>query len=256
MFEYRITKYDPSQRNESGAYIGPSSWTCSSDIGNIFDGKVLTTEKYLRVESAYINAAIKLFEKSGLPYLRLTRVEMNEWQKEDLLALGPLYERAFEAINFTEDVIISLKDMRTVLQMIFRGFAWASLEWRNRFYVHIGWDFHMYVGTSKGEALDTTELYVDSNYPSPYSVKNLPPNILQIQRSKIGKNVIDDGYKINLPADHLERLKSIWGFSDEHPFIGYWRINPSYKDKIEKIVNQGFNFETYEYDLDTFDWHD
>lgn len=95
MFEYRITKYDQSQRNERGAYIGPIAWACYSDVGQTFDGKVLTIEECLRVESSYIDAAIKMFEESGLPYLRLTRIDAPEWQKEDMRSTGgPLYDRA------------------------------------------------------------------------------------------------------------------------------------------------------------------
>lgn len=262
MFEYRITKYDQSQRNESGAYIGPSAWTCYSDVGETFDGEVLTIEEYLRVESAYIGAAIKLFEESGLPYLRFTRMQAHEWQKEEMRTEGyPLYDPVFETIEFTEDAIVLPKHMPTVLKMIFRGFADASLEWRHKFYVHIGWDFYMYVGTNKADegtvdAVHSTGLYVERNYPSPYKAFNLPTNILHIERNKIGEEYVDDSYEINLTADYLEKLKPIWGFSDEHPFLGNWKINPHFKDKIEKAVGQVFNFEVYEYYIQTVGWHD
>ena len=262
MFEYRITKYDQSQRNEIGAYIGPSAWTCYSDVGETFDGEVLTIEECLHVESEYIGAALKLFEVSGLPYLRLTRIQMQEWQKEEILTEGyPLYDPAFETIEFTEDAIVLPKDMVTVLQMIFRGFADASLEWRDKFYVHIGWDFYMYVGTNKADestvdAIHSTGLYVERNYPSPYKAFNLPTNILHIERNKIGEENVDDSYEINLTADYLDKLKPIWGFSDEHPFLGYWKINPHFKDQIEKAVGEVFDFEVYEYYIQTVDWHD
>jgi hypothetical protein len=259
MFEYMITKYDQSQRNESGAYFGPSAWTSYSDAGETFDGKVLTIEECLRVESAYIGAAIKLFEESSLPYLRLTRIKAHEWQKEEMRTEGyPLYDPAFETIEFTEDAIVLPEDMPTVLQMIFRGFANASLEWRHKFYVHIGWDFYMYVGTLKADsgivdAIHSTGLYVDSNYSNPHQAFNLPTNILQIERSKIGEEYVDDNFEIKLSADYLEKLKPIWGFSDEHPFLGFWRIDPRFKEQIERVVGQDFEFETYEYYIQTID---
>ena len=172
-----------------------------------------------------------------------------------------MYDRAFEAIEFTEDAIVLPKDMRTVLQMVFRGFAWASLEWRDKFCVHIGDDFYMYVGTDKADggtiyATHSTDLYVESNNPSPYKAFNLPTNILHIERNKIGEEYVDDSYEINLTADYLERLKPIWGFSDEHPFLGVWRINRRFKDQVEKVVGQDFNFEAYEYYIHTVGWHD
>lgn len=151
--------------------------------------------------------------------------------------------------------------MRTVLQMIFRDFVSASLEWRDKFYIHIGWDFYMYVGTDKSDggivdALDTTGLYIDRNYPSPYKAFNLPGNILRIERNKIGEEFIDECYELNLPAEYLEKLKPMWGFSDEHPFLGDWRINRDCKDQIEKIVGQDFDFDAYEFYIQTDGWHD
>ncbi len=67
MFEYMITKYDQSQRDEFGRYIGPSSWTSYSDIGQEFDSKTLTLKECLLVEEKYIEAAVKLFHLSELP---------------------------------------------------------------------------------------------------------------------------------------------------------------------------------------------
>lgn len=262
MFEYRVTKYDQSQRDENGTYIGPSAWTCYSEAGQTFDGIVLTLEECLRIESAYITTAIKLFKESGLPYLRLTRVNAPKWQKEDLRSEGPpLYDPIFEEINFTEDAIVLLKNMPTVLQMIFRGFADASLEWRDKFYIHVGWDFYMYVGTDKAltdkdDAIQSESIYVEENYPSPYKAFNLHTNTLHIERNKIGEEFIDEYYEINLTPDYLERLKPIWGFSDEHPFLGVWKVNRQFKNEIEKIVGQSFSFGTYEYYIHTAGWHD
>lgn len=261
MFEYRITKYDQSQRDERGRYICPSAWTCYSDVGDTYDGKVLTLEECLRVESAYIATAIKMFEHSGLPFLRLTRVEAPEWQKDDLRQKGkPLYDDTFETIDFSEDAIVHLKEMPAVLQMVFRGFGYASLEWRNKFYVHVGWDFYMYVGTDKPahkeDSVRSADLYIENDFPSPHKVFNLPSNILHIERSKRGQEYIDEGFEINLTADLLEKLKPIWGFSDEHPFLGHWRINPHVKGKIEEILGQAFDFETYDYFLQTVGWDD
>jgi len=260
MFEYRITKYDQSKRNESGTYTGPNAWTSYSDVGDIFDGKELLLEECLRVESAYIETAIKLFEYSGLPYLRLTRTKVHEWEQKRIREEGyPFYDPAFELIDVTEDAIICPKDMRTILQMIFRGFVEASLEWQDKFYIHIGWDFYMYVGTNKTDevihdAIHAKGLYIDKNHPSPYFAFNLPTNILRIERNKIGEEFVDNRFEINLTADYLERLKPIWGFSDEHPFLGNWRINRNCKEQIEKVVGQTFNFDAYEYYIQTVGW--
>ena len=257
MFEYRITKYDQSQRNEGGLYIGPSAWTSYSDVGETFDGKVLTIEECFRVESEYISAATEIFKEIGLPYLRLTRLEGREWEEDDLSSRdGPLYDLAFKASDLTEDAKILPKDIPTLLQMIFRGFLYATLEWRDEFYIHIGWDFYMYVGTNKDTAVQSSELFIERDHPSPYQAYNLSNNILRIERHKIGEEAVDESFEIKLTADYLEKLKPIWGFSDEHPFLGFWKIHHNFKDQIEKIVGQEFDFDAYEYSIQTVGWDD
>jgi hypothetical protein len=44
---YRVTKYDPALRTESGAYTG-DDWTMFSQIGEAFGGVRLTRATYLR----------------------------------------------------------------------------------------------------------------------------------------------------------------------------------------------------------------
>jgi len=39
--KYRITKYNPMNRDANGAYL-LNEWTSFSDIGKTFDGKTLT----------------------------------------------------------------------------------------------------------------------------------------------------------------------------------------------------------------------
>lgn len=42
MRSWRITKYDPSNRDVNGSYTLVDEWTEVSDIGCAFEGKVLT----------------------------------------------------------------------------------------------------------------------------------------------------------------------------------------------------------------------
>ena len=64
VFEYRVTKYNPAFRESSGAYT-QDEWTSVSDIGGFFDGIILTTEDYHRVENAYVAAACSFLRESG-----------------------------------------------------------------------------------------------------------------------------------------------------------------------------------------------
>ncbi|PCJ33918.1 MAG: hypothetical protein COA93_06045 [Alphaproteobacteria bacterium] len=262
MHEYQITKYDQTQRDDAGRYVGSSKWTCYSDVGQKFDEKILTLEECLRVEALYIEAAIKLFQLSRLPYLRLTRVELYDWQKEQIRSEGaPFFEPDFDGIDFVEDAKISPENLPTILKMIFRGYGWACLEWKDKCYIHIGWDFYMYIGLleldiHRLEEISSSGLYVDANYPSPYKAFNLPTNILHIERNIIGEEGIDINYEINLSSEYLEKLKPLWGLSSEHPFLGCFQLKFEHKEMLEDIIKHQFDFNTYEYFIQTVDWID
>jgi hypothetical protein len=52
MHEYRITKYDPTLRDENGRYTR-EEWTSFSQVGG-----AVSFEEYVRVEKAYIDTAL------------------------------------------------------------------------------------------------------------------------------------------------------------------------------------------------------
>jgi len=128
MHEYRVTKYDPSLRDASGAFLG-DDWTSISDIGRSFSGVVLTREEYERVERAYIQAALAFLDEGGV---------------------GPLTVAELEAppdhsIGFTEGSQVSADQLGEVLQQILREEVWCNLESHNGF-IHFGYDYYMYIG--------------------------------------------------------------------------------------------------------------
>ncbi|MGH9828230.1 MAG: hypothetical protein ACREDR_33825, partial [Blastocatellia bacterium] len=61
MFEYRVTKYDPAKRDPEGRYLA-DDWIMYSQVGQVVGGTLLTMDEYLRIETAYINAAAKMLE--------------------------------------------------------------------------------------------------------------------------------------------------------------------------------------------------
>jgi hypothetical protein len=72
--QYRVTKFDPSRRDSSGAY--PSDdWTAISDIGKTYAGALLTEDAYLAVEAAYLKAAGAFLRESGVDTLQVRALE-------------------------------------------------------------------------------------------------------------------------------------------------------------------------------------
>ena len=128
LHQYRVTKYDPAFRDAHGAYT-KDEWTAFSDIGRLFRGLILSREEYLRVESAYIAAAMNFLAEDGASALRALSVE---------------HHRAFAQAP-AEGSLISLGDLPTVCRSVLREDFWCKLEHGGRF-VHFGYDFYMYVG--------------------------------------------------------------------------------------------------------------
>lgn len=154
MHRYRVTKYDPALRTTAGAY-GNDDWTSFRDVGRSFDGVKLSHDEYLRVESAYVDAASAFLAEDRAPELRVVGLEC-------VHRPGALVEGA----------VVARADFASVCRAVLREEFWCKLEADDRF-VHFGWDYYMYVGVmnpcdgsiSRAEALG---LFVE-DFESPYS---------------------------------------------------------------------------------------
>lgn len=153
MHEYRITKYNPENRNDQGHYLDLDEWTEFSDVG-----KSVSLSEYEAVETAYISSAIDLVSNCELSGLRIKSLE--DYQNK---------------CSFKENDIVTLESLEAVLRALLRGDFWCMLESEQAF-VHIGYDFYMYVGvqsTSEQVVSRTMNrgLYVEE-FISPYHPEN------------------------------------------------------------------------------------
>ena len=146
--EFRITKYDPANRDRDGQYL-MDDWTAFDDVK---EGKIML-EDYQHVENAYISAARAILQDSGVKSMILTDVEISDHKAS------------------TPPTTVSVMDIELVLRPLLRGEYWAKLSAPGAF-VHIGWDFYMYAGTDhvRPETLKQIEasgLFVEA-FTSPY----------------------------------------------------------------------------------------
>src|SRR4051812_10727744 len=74
MFEYRVTKYDPYNRDLNGRYTG-EEWTSWLQIGREFGAEVLTIQDYWRVEDNYVVVAVQMLSESGIHELTVCALE-------------------------------------------------------------------------------------------------------------------------------------------------------------------------------------
>jgi hypothetical protein len=158
-FQYKVTKYDPSYYGGPGGAYTKDEWTSISDIGESFDGVVLTQDEYERVESLYLEAVRIGAEASGVERLQVVGLELYDEP-------GPgLVDEQWYA--FDEAVEICRGLLRE------SGY-WCRLENDDQFYVHVGYDYYMYVGANVDlrphwAALEAAGLFIEEGYPSPYA---------------------------------------------------------------------------------------
>ena len=128
MFEFRVTKYDPAYRNAGSSYTR-NEWTSVSDIGQRFDGVVLTEPEYQRVEDAYAATAVAFLQEAGVPSL----------------AVAGLENHATVPLPFTEGSALGPTEVGWVVRRLLREEFWCRLESEGAF-IHVGYDYYMYVG--------------------------------------------------------------------------------------------------------------
>ena len=153
MIEYRITKYNPSNRVD-GIYMA-DEWTSIRDIGKVFSGTKLSRDAYLKIEQAYIDCCIELIEKAQISRLS---IEQAEYYTENL--------------HFPSS-ISSAQDIRQVITACLREQCWLKLVAKD-FIIHFGYDYYIYVGSvlpseRVAEIAERHGLFCEE-YPSPYNL--------------------------------------------------------------------------------------
>ena len=128
MKHWRVTKYNPSYRDSSGAFRR-DDWTAYDDIGRAFQGVVLTTAEYERMEDRYIRTAMHFAHEAGVS--ELTAVDVETRTPDFYLPDG---------------MPVNIHSVPSIVRAILRSQAWCKFECRQFFYLHFGYDYYMYIG--------------------------------------------------------------------------------------------------------------
>lgn len=237
MKHFRVTKFDTAKRNPDGSYMDQQEWTCLSEIGKNCGGTVLTEAAYLATETRYVNAVLRFFAASGLPHLRVTNFS-NRFASEELPENAAHYPTighpALEELNFVEDQIVTEKEIALLVRQTLRGTVNCSLESDGFFFVHFGWDYYMYIGCAADCSRARAETQADGmfveDFVSPHARPDGSEIPLSIQVTELEKDfIIVDGDKLSIVGNVLQLNSSDWrharkifGYSNEHPFFGYY----------------------------------
>ena len=151
MKEYRITKYNPT--NRVNGILVEDEWTSFFDIGKVFGGVELSKDMYLSTERAYVDCCVDLIEKAQISSLV---VEQLECYTEGL---------------YIPQIISNTEEIRAVVTACLREQCWLKLTSED-FFIHFGYDYYMYIGSVlPTETVEKTAaqhgLYCEL-HPSPY----------------------------------------------------------------------------------------
>ena len=160
MNSWRITKYDPVNRDTDGNYLDLEDWTCFSEVGT-----KVSMEEYQVMEEKYLNAITTIMAEMGLNRLYVNALE--QWSDE------------VENQNANEFLTkiwvgkaVTVQEVRKLVQLTLRNAIWCKLGIKKQFFVHFGYDYYMYIGASKDcteakEVVKETGLFIE-DFKSPY----------------------------------------------------------------------------------------
>ncbi|MER6678138.1 S1 RNA-binding domain-containing protein [Streptomyces sp. NPDC000983] len=137
-YVYRVTKYDPADRDQHGHYAGAEDTTC--DHGP--------------VEAAYLQAVAAFAEDSGVEQLAIREPQLAGFidfgleppvDGDSLAGLFPA-----DPAGFHDGALVPIEvGLELVRAMLRDNGAWCRLEVEGEFTVHVGWDQYLYLGSSR-----------------------------------------------------------------------------------------------------------
>ncbi|OII63860.1 RNA-binding protein [Streptomyces sp. CC53] len=137
-YVYRVTKYDPADRDEHGYYTG------SED----------TVSDHGPVEEAYLQAVEAFAVSTGIDHLTVREPHVSSFvhlgvepRREDF-ALDGLFPTGPSGFHDGAEVPFTI-GRELVRAMLRDSGAWCRLEVEDVFAVHVGWDQYLYIGSNR-----------------------------------------------------------------------------------------------------------
>jgi hypothetical protein len=125
----------------------------------VIAGRALTLDEYLRIETAYVSAATNILAEGGVDTLTIRGLENNAGYRPD-------------SFELSEGTRLSGGSICEALRGLLREEFWCRLEDDHGYYIHVGWDYYLYVGvpyapSASIEAVRAEGLFVEP-FESPY----------------------------------------------------------------------------------------
>ncbi|MGJ8734933.1 MAG: hypothetical protein ACSHW4_17375 [Cellulophaga sp.] len=146
---YRITKYNPKNRNEEGHYLDNSEWTAISDIGKV-KYKNISYEEYEKVETAYVKSIKLILAEKKITnlkvdsfYLHSTSKDFENYKKDNRLKnLEIDFKKEIKTIKNGD--VLDLNQIDKVIRLVLRETMQMDLI-STGLKIEFGYDYYMYV---------------------------------------------------------------------------------------------------------------
>ncbi|MEK4565518.1 hypothetical protein MKX54_12640 [Alkalihalobacillus sp. FSL R5-0424] len=145
MNKYRVTKYNPANRDQYGIYTDQEEWISYHDIGKQ-QGKsgLLTVEEYVHIEQLYVEAIVRFMKLHSIESLRVTKLERYEdFVQHFDSRTTPEMKRLFSSVKDKDQ--LSIPEIKSFAKLILRELLWAQLEMDECMMVSFGFDYYMYL---------------------------------------------------------------------------------------------------------------
>ena len=150
MSGYRISKYDPSFRDEHGRFMG-EDWTSFSDIGKEYHGTVLTNFQYAAVEAKYIDAVTTVLRQNQVHTMIVEKLEkpFSAATLEKLLGRGhlpfPPSDAAFVS-RIKDGARLDMAEIEKTVMLVLRDCFWRKLSSESGdVTIAFGYDLYVYL---------------------------------------------------------------------------------------------------------------
>jgi hypothetical protein len=140
---WRITKYNPKYRDESGAYK-KDEWTSVYDMGKEFNGREFTLDSYIESENSYVQAITIIMNGNNINFLVIDGLEKNGYSN-DIATSGIDIDEYIKSIK--NDMTVHVKGIDLFARIVLREMIWCKLINDSKMFVHFGYDYYMYIGS-------------------------------------------------------------------------------------------------------------
>lgn len=159
MYSWRVTKFNPLHRDESGSYKIKDEWTAYSEIGS-----KVSEEEYLETEEKYINAVLSFMNEMNVDKLYLKDLELH--------SEGVMEQNASSfMLTMWLGKEVSKQEIKELIKLTLRESIWCSLSYKKQFSVHFGYDYYMYIGAAKDCPKARTKVITSGLFVEEFSLK-------------------------------------------------------------------------------------